>query len=146
MKHLKTFNESYLDYYQEIDHNQYQQMIGLQGVRLGANKEEMTHRDKVEIEDILNRKNCKVEWDRPNISGKHQLVIDWEEPNPTNPNALVDDKWKTPTIKKTMIVNKVKDEWFLVAIHNMSIFKGNNYKCDQLDGLIEFLDGFLPDK
>ena len=47
---------------------------------------------------------------------------------------------------KDIIINKVKDEWFLVALHYKTMIKGHSYKCDQLDGLLHFLDEKIPNK
>jgi hypothetical protein len=142
MIHIKRFNESYLDYYQEINHDEYQKMIGVIGVRMGANIEEMTDDEKSQIKELLHRKGfmdrllvnlpdtSKYEFDKKIVTGKHQLVIDW---------VNSDENF-------SIIVNKVKDEWFLAAHHNMRRIEGKSYKCDQLDGLLEFLEDKLPNK
>ncbi len=126
MIYLKKFNENNNIYYQQIDHTEYQNLMGLEGARLGKNRESMTSDDKYKIDNLLEPSNIEYQFDYPIISGSHHLMIKLD-------NAFI-------------YINKVKDEWFLVAYIYNDRIQSKSYKCDQLDGLLKFLEDEISDK
>ena len=135
MKHLKYFESVYKsDYYQEISQYEYESLIGVKGVVLGANKEKFTDYERNKLEEIfkksVNPKFTTYEFDKKIKTGTRHLEIY---------NKVDGDL----VGYKSFIygINKIKDEWFLVFRHLYApSFESKNYKCDQLSGLIEVLE------
>ena len=132
--HQETINEGYLDnYYEETTHDEHIEMSGVQGVRMGINRQEMTQKEKEEVTKILKNKvvfdfdvkkarlrqarHCWRLW--RDIYGYHSIII--------KSNGI------------TYLVNKVLDGWFTVSKTWDGSFKMKNYKCDHIEGLVEFL-------
>jgi hypothetical protein len=116
-----SMNEGYIDpRYEEISHDEYAQLSGIQGVRMGTNQQEMIPQEKETVSNILKGK-VRLEFDVKTMSGKHSMTVN--------------------TGKGTIyyIINKVLDEWFIVSKIWRDKIKSKNYKCDQLEGLTEFL-------
>jgi hypothetical protein len=116
----ETINEGYLDnYYEETTHDEYIEMSGVQGVRMGINRQEMTQKEKEEVTKILKNKVI-FDFDvKKAIYGYHSIII--------KSNGI------------TYLVNKVLDGWFTVSKNCDGSFKMKNYKCDHIEGLVEFL-------
>lgn len=119
MKYLKTFESS--NYYYYITYDEREKLMGVNGVKIGSNKEDFTQQEKEELTNLLNSYNLSFVFDKPVLSGgkKHGLYI-----------TKIDDIW---------IIDKVKDEWFLVTHHKKGIIFCKSYKCDQFQGLLEFI-------
>lgn len=117
----KSFLEGYLDqYYFEIDNEEYDRMWGQSGVRMGANQAKMTDREKELVAKVLGKK-VRREFDSKTLAGNHSIKI-FEK----------DFDW---------IINKVKDDWYIVAkLFNRPTFKIKRWKCDNIEGLIRFLE------
>lgn len=130
MKYLKKFESS--EYYFPTDHAERERLLGTTGVRMGKNKQEFTQSEKEELVKLLNSikshfversfigaTNFSFEFDKPIMTGKHGLYVVHE-----------DDIW---------IIDKVKDEWFLVAHQKSHKIYTQCYTCDQFEGLLQFI-------
>lgn len=138
MKYLKYF-ESSNQYYQKIPHDEYVKLMGSNGTRIGLNVEKITTQERKILENLLSDSNSKFvsyQFNKPiRISSQH---------SPHGTRTLeIENKIGADLVGYKLFVygiSKVQDEWFAVYKHctTGSVFV-EQYKCDQLQGLIEFL-------
>ena len=122
MKYLKRFNESIKsvnNFYFKIESSEYYSMIN--------QAEEFLNREINIINDCFKKYNIKSPF-------THFLF--------KKSFKIKGDKW--------IDVTKTKDEWFILKISPIKFNDIDNvdddiyYKCDQIDGLIKFLDNWIP--
>lgn len=95
--------------------------------------------------DSFTEKDIRIIYDL--VSKTRASDINWDnfevqnQPRTNKPNYRVDISVDDTHIS----IRALKDEWFLAEMVNSSEFprKTTFYKCDQLDGLLEFLKDIL---
>jgi len=138
MRYIKTFNESNTDeYYSEINVSEWQKLIGIdENGRYGSNIESFTDKEKSEIQNW---------W---NMRGNQPHDLYWG--GKTQEGSIL--AHVNLTIKKNgkYLISKCKDEWFAVwyqpdrnTFNEFGISKIKQYKCDQLDGLKQFINDVI---
>ena len=118
-------------YYYKIDSDEFNKMWGQGGVRMGVNNQELTDKERIILSNLLNNK-ISYNFDVKTMGGKHTLRINMGKPINNGYSNL------------DYIINKVKDDWFIVSFHNTTTsFQVINYKCDQIDGLVKFIKDMI---
>ena len=136
MKWLKLF-EAFTteDYYRKVTREEYDSHAGSSGVRFGINYQHLNDKEKEKITEILRNKNL-VEQTESNISLYNNYEFDYKTIGGFHGLRIIKGDIKG---RIEYYINKVKDDWYLVAEHTYPDFQGSNYLCDQLEGLLQFL-------
>ena len=142
MKHLHLFEEYHQPLYQKITEEEYAKWCFNPNVETDAtivkdilkNSEEFTPKEIQTIE----KKIKSIYPDREVRSDSYIKVMNDTLPEFLNAAGSI-EIWSPDTGDKFWI-DKVKDEWFYVYIPINEIGNEFFYKCDQLEGLIQFLD------
>ena len=164
MKHIKLF-ESFNteDYYKQITNREYASYAGTSGARYGINHIHFTDMEKKKISEILDSKDLvkkdttlltnptnlrymdelstrsrtgdnKYEFDLKTMGGFHglRIVKDHETSNPMHRDVSTNGYVE-------FLINKVEDDWYIVAEHIYPNLRGYQYLCDQFEGLLQFI-------
>ena len=140
MKWLKLF-EAFTteDYYRKVTREEYDSHAGSSGVRFGINYQHLNDKEKEKITEILRTKDL-VEQTESNISLYNNYQFDYKTTGGFHGLKIVKgDSGPGSKGRIEYYINKVKDDWYLVAEYTYSNFQGSNYLCDQLEGLLQFL-------
>jgi DUF438 domain-containing protein len=131
MKHLKRFNENAEEekLYHEIDSDEYTNDVIL--VNTMKPTENFTKEERDYIQEMSDKKGYYIQFS-DNWKPMGQNI-----PNPEKYNYffnLYNRKYDDPFIE----CRKTEDEWFYVAYSRVH-WEGDYYKCDQFEGLVQFL-------
>ena len=112
--------ESFSPYYQPIKMDEWQKIL--------KNTKKSSQLEKTTLSSLFNKKFAMFTFDKYNerIGRYHFLVID---------NKIGSDLVGYKDIHYQ--IDKIPDEWYLVTKSSNSSY--SMYKCDQFEGLIEFL-------
>ncbi len=135
MKYLKEYI-GYNEYYQEVNHNDYEEIIFL-------NKN--VPFEVSEIRDLINMfsdKKYEV-YNNDNIS----LIMSWK---PSTLNYLEDPRFKNDMYKMDVIaddyditIRSLGDEWYLVSVWGDDYMDNKFYRCDQIGGIKKLIEDKL---
>ena len=130
MKYLKKFNEGLVTYLQDSGYDD-----------LIKNKIHISKSDLVKINSYLLKLKRKLNLDINFLDGSIYIIY--------KPFAGI---WpfKRTIRKVTYKINKIEDEWFIIdmeATTDLGLGELNfYYKCDDIDGLLEYLKRFIENK
>jgi len=125
MKHLKRFNESINEYYQKISQNDYCLGVYKTTSELATD----SHRNTLEF-DL----NEKEEIQKRNVGYQIVFKKKHQKSQPAPSYASLEVYYRD----RKIYIEKLEDEWFYVAFPSPDYGEAY-YKCDQFDGLLEFL-------
>lgn len=119
MRHLKRFNESLQENYQEVTSSQF-------------------YSEEVDWDSIVNYSDKIVDYLKPKVDSLRSKII-----KPTRGNNFPQTRIEalnTIDADNELVIAVDKDEWFWVEIDKWSPHRLTaHYKCDQLEGLFQLL-------
>ena len=137
MKHLKLF-ESKNAYYQSISENEFRDLMGYSRVgdeapyaTYGINCEKVSDKEMVILKKLLstNREYVSFKFNKYLSSTQRTRMLEID-------CRIGGDRVGYKLY--TYAVEKVKDEWYLIIKFSANDNHQSYYKCDQLEGLIQF--------
>lgn len=124
---IRKLNEYYSRLYFQIDWEEYDQLISSGSADWSSIEKEVIYRYK---DMSSSRHNSNIH------SGSHSLflfnfVCSFDNPSENDVHFIYG--------KYTFVINKYYDDWFGVRVNNRMSYEDTYFKCDQIDGLKEFL-------
>jgi hypothetical protein len=120
MKHLKRFNESINEYYQKISQDDYCLGVYKTTPELATDSHWNTLGFDLNEKEEIQKRNVgyQMVFKKKHQKSKPSLEVYYRD--------------------RYIYIEKVEDEWFYVAFPSPDYYEAY-YKCDQFDGLLEFL-------
>lgn len=133
MKHLKLFESSNSDYYQSISQIEY---VNLINTKREKNREPKIKKG-LSIKDIM---RSMSPWDKKELNAlsefSKQTKLDFDPDIADSDDLLIFSRHG----KVEIVIYKLEDEYYLVSLQSRDPRVHKLWKCDQLDGLIMFLN------